>query len=105
MMRKALIGLAIVAALLVPAAARAHEGHVHKVTGTVTLRQADKVTIRTTDGKTVTVTLNAKTIFENAAKKVDQAALQVGHRVVVDVGNGKEPLVARGVKIGVKETK
>ena len=103
MTRRSLFTGLFALALLLPALALAHTGHVHKVTGTVTLRQARQVQVRTQEGKLVIVTLNDKTTFERGTKKVTQAALEVGHRVVVDVGDGKEPLVARGVEIGVKE--
>ena len=61
MNRKWVVGLALVAALAVPAAGWAHGGHAHKVMGTVSSVDGGTVIVKTTDGKTVTVRINAKT--------------------------------------------
>ena len=53
--------LCAVVAVAISAAAWAHEGHAHKVMGTVTMAAADHVMIETTDGKDETITVNAKT--------------------------------------------
>lgn len=98
MMKKWMIGAAMVM-MLVPAAARAHKGHAHTVMGTVTARHDNHVELKTPDGKTVTVTLDEKTTFARGARKVDDKALQVGERVVVDVGDGKS-MIAKSVKVG-----
>jgi hypothetical protein len=99
--RRFVLGLAIVAALAVPAYARAHEGHAHKVMGTVIMRDHNRLEVKTTDGKTVTITLTDKTSILRGKNKVSTADLQPGERVVVNVGAGKEPLTAREVKLGV----
>ena len=78
----------------------AHDGHTHTVMGTVTERQEHHLQVATTNGKTVTITLNEKTKVLRDKQVLTAAAILVGQRVVVDVGNGKEPLVARQVKLG-----
>jgi hypothetical protein len=78
------------------AAAWAHEGHAHKVMGTVTSKGANQFEMKTPEGKVVTVRLNQKTTFARAKQKVDAAALQVGERVVVEVASEKE-MVASSV--------
>ena len=100
MNRRYVIGLALAAALAVPAYARAHEGHAHKVMGTVTTRHENHLEVRTKDGKTVTITLTEKTSIVRGKQKLDLSALKEGERVVVDVGNGKAPMTAREVKLG-----
>jgi urease accessory protein UreE len=99
--RRFVLGIAIAAALAVPAYARAHEGHVHKVMGTVMTRDQNRLEVKTTAGKTVTITLTDKTSILRGKNKLSAADLQPGERVVVNVGAGKEPFTAREVKLGV----
>ncbi len=100
---RARIAIVLAAAWLCAAGVAAHDGHVHTVRGTVVEQAARQVQIKTPEGKVQAIALNEKTTFLQGTKKVDRAALAKGQRVVVDVGNGKEPLVARSVKLGVKE--
>ena len=100
MSKRFVLGIALVAALAVPAYARAHEGHAHKVMGTITMRHENHLEVKTKDGKTVTITLSEKTAIVRGKQKVDLEALKPGERVVVDVGNGKAPMTARQVKLG-----
>jgi hypothetical protein len=79
--------LAAVAAL--PVAAFAHEGHTHKVMGTVAAVRDTQLDVKTTDGKTVTVALNAKTTYRQGKVKADSTVLKVGERVVVDAVQAK----------------
>ena len=92
--------IAFVVAVLYAASAAAHDGHVHTLRGTVVEQDARQLQIKTTDGKVQKIALNEKTTFTQGTKKVERTALTKGLRVVVDVGNGKEPLVARSVKLG-----
>ena len=99
--------MVIVAALtlvLGVAAAWAHEGHTHKVMGTVSMVHENHLMVQTKDGKTVTITLNEKTSILRGKQKAAVTDLQTGSRVVVDVGDGKEPLVARSVTLGGAKT-
>lgn len=95
--------MAIFAALALMVGARAlwaHEGHAHSVMGTVTDLQENRLHVKTTDGKTVIITLNDKTAVLRGKDKLTLAEIAAGQRVVVDVGNGKEPLTAKQVKLG-----
>ena len=78
----------------------AHDGHAHTVMGTVTKHQENRLEVKTADGKTVAMTLNAKTTVVRGSQKLTLADLAEGQRVVVDIGDGKEPLTARQVKLG-----
>lgn len=91
MTKRWMLGAVLAAVLLVPVAARAHEGHAHKVMGTVTARTtATQFEMKTPEGKVVTVTLNPKTTFARGKQKVDGADVKVGERVVVVVASEKE---------------
>jgi len=83
----------------------AHKGHVHKVMGTVAAMQDNHLQVTTKEGKTVTITLNEKTSVMRGKEKAAIGDLQPGARVVVDVGDGKEPLVANSVTLGVAAAK
>jgi hypothetical protein len=93
---------AIVAAgtLVVPIALRAHEGHVHKVMGTVTASDAKHVEVKTPSGEVLSIAITAKTTVTRDKRKVDLAEVQAGRRVVVDIGNGEDPLIAREIQVG-----
>ncbi len=77
----------------------AHEGHDHKVLGTVTAITAAKLTVKTQDGKSVIVATDAKTAVARGTAKVELAAMKVGDRVVIDVGDGSK-MLAKSIKLG-----
>jgi hypothetical protein len=104
MSRTFVVGLALAAALVLPAVARAHGGHAHKVMGTVSAVSGDKVTLKTPDGKTVTVVLNAKTRITQGKAKADAQALKAGTRVVAEGAEDKGILTATAVQIGTAST-
>jgi hypothetical protein len=81
----------------------AHEGHAHTVMGTVSaVVGATQLVVKTTDGKDVTVVVNDKTTVRRGTAKMTLKDVAVGQRVVVNVGEGKTPLVARDIKMGVE---
>jgi hypothetical protein len=96
-----IVGLALLAALAVPAFAPAHTGHLHKVMGTVTAVTDKQVEVKTTDGKTVLVLLDAKTVYRRAKLKVDAAAIKVGGRIVIDAegADAAKPMTAKTVSV------
>lgn len=81
---------AMVASLLVPGLVAAHEGHAHKVLGTIAAVQANRLELKTPEGKMVTVTVNAKTTYARGRQKVDASALKVGERIVAEVASEKD---------------
>ena len=87
---KWIFGAFLAAALVMPAAARAHEGHAHKVLGTVSALAANTFEMKTPEGKVVKVTLNQKTTFARGKQKVDATAIKIGERVVVVVASEKD---------------
>jgi len=100
MIRKLTIGAALAACLALPATPQAHEGHTHKVMGTVSSIQAGQVEVKTTTGKMVTVVLNDKTSVMRGTEKLDASALKVGLRVAIEATQEKSTLMAQTVKIG-----
>ena len=98
--RKTIAGFTLAAALVVPAAVLAHGAHVHKVVGTVATVDGSKMTVKTTDGKTVTVVLNAKTRITQGKVKADAAALRAGSRLVAEGTEDKGIVTATVVQIG-----
>jgi hypothetical protein len=100
MNRKWIIAVAIAGALIAPTVARAHEGHAHKVMGTVSSVDGNHIMVKTTDGKTVMVMLDAKTAITRGKLKLDATAVKVGERVVAEGIEEKEMIMAKTVKLG-----
>ena len=101
-MKKLTIGLIMLTlALVVPAVARAHEGHDHKVMGTVSSINGKNLMVKETDGKTVMVMLDAKTKITQGKKKVDASVLKVGDRVVAEGPEEKAMITAKTLQVGV----
>ena len=94
MTKKWILGAGLAAALLVPVATWAHEGHAHKVLGTVSAISATQLELKTPEGKTVIAKLNPKTTFARGKQKVDASAVKVGERVVVTVPSEKEMIAS-----------
>jgi hypothetical protein len=87
-------------AVVGPAVARAHEGHAHKVMGTVSSIDGKNLMVKTTDGKTVMVMLDAKTKITQGKTKVETSAVKVGDRVVAEGAEEKGMIMATTVKLG-----
>ena len=99
MTRRYLLTSALAMLALAPAAAWAHGGHTHNALGTVASIKGTHVEVKTTDGKTVTVMLDAKTAITRGRTKVDAAALKVGERVSVEYSQEKDMLMAKTIKL------
>lgn len=102
-MRYRLLTLLCAVTLVVPAIAWAHEGHAHKVMGTITMAAADHIMVKTTNGKDETITLNAKTKVVRGKTAIKSADIKAGTRVVVTLQSDKAPLVATEVQVGATE--
>jgi hypothetical protein len=74
--------LAAVLTLLIGPAAQAHEGHQHKLMGTVIGLKKDRVEIKTTEAKTEAVVLNDKTRILRGTRRLKEADIKVGERIV-----------------------
>ena len=100
MSRRWIIGV-FTLCLAVPAALYAHAGHVHKIMGTVMARDAKHVEVKTPSGEVLSIAVNEKTSVIRAKKKIAFEEVQTGRRVVVDIGDGEDPLIAREIELGV----
>ena len=96
MIRRIILTTVLVAATAI--AAFAHEGHVHKVRGTISQIEKNSVQVQATDGKKVVVLLNDKTQILRGPAKADFVDLKAGIRVVIDAEG--EPLVAKILRLG-----
>lgn len=79
----------------------AHDGHAHIIMGTVTARGTKDVKVKTPSGEVLAIAITDKTAVVNGKQKAKVADIHVGRRVVVDIGNGEDPLVAREIQLGV----
>lgn len=98
--RRALFAFTIAAALAVPGLALAHEGDTgNRSWATVTMAAADHVMVKTSDGKELSIAVNAKTKLLKGKTAVKSDALTAGTRVVVTL-TAKEPPTAAEIHIG-----
>jgi hypothetical protein len=93
-------GLALVVSM--SHAAFAHEGHAHKLMGTVTAVQADMnhVEVKTTDGKVTGFHVTPETKYLSGSKAATFKDLAVGTRVVVTTKMEGAKTIATEVKMG-----
>lgn len=82
------------------AAAFAHDGHAHKIVGTLTMVAADYVMVRTRAGKEVTVRIAEKTKVTQGRQALKIEALKAGTRVVITASGAKEPYTATVIQAG-----
>ena len=79
----------------------AHEGHEHKVMGTVTMAAADHVMLKDKDGKDVMVKVTKDTKVR-AKPSVKVQDIEVGSRVVVTAVEEKDKtMTAKSIEVGV----
>lgn len=78
----------------------AHDGHVHKIMGTVTARDAKHIEVKTPSGENLSIAITPKTTATRDKRKVPLSEVQVGRRVVVAIGNGEDPLMAGEIQVG-----
>ena len=100
-MRK-LIVLAASLVFVATAAVQAHEGHAHKMMGTVKAVHADMnhVELTTADGKTSGFYVNSDTKYVKGGKPATAAEVTPGFRVVIEATQSGEKLIASKVTIG-----
>ena len=79
---------------------RAHEGHDHKIMGTVTMAAADHVMLKDKDGKDVTVRVSNETrVKSTPAMKVEE--IKAGTRVVITATQEKDKsFKAKVIEVG-----
>jgi hypothetical protein len=82
----------------------AHEGHDHKIMGTVTMAAADHVMLKDRDGKDVTVKVTKDTkVKSTPALKVEE--IKTGTRVVITATQAKDKsYTAKSIEVGAAST-
>jgi hypothetical protein len=101
---KTFLFLVLVTALLAPAVPLAHPGHDHKLMGTISSIDKNKVVVKTTEGKDMTFEITPLTAFKRGKDKGTASDLKAGMRVVVNIGDGVEPLKAKEVQYSAATT-
>jgi len=91
-------------ALTAPTVALAHEGHAHKVMGTIESIDGKNLQVKTTDGKTVMVMLDAKTKITQGTTALQPSALKVGDRLVAEGAEANKMITAATIKVGAATT-
>jgi len=78
----------------------AHEGHDHKVMGTVTMAAADHIMVKDKDGKDVMVKVTKDTkVKAKPAVKVED--IKVGSRIVITAVEEKDKsMTAKSIEVG-----
>ncbi len=99
----AVIGVAVL--VIAPGIARAHDGEVHKVMGTIASIQDKNLMVKEANGKTMMVMLDAKTKITRGKATVPASELKVGDRIVASGPEEKEMITAQTVQIGAAPTK
>ena len=104
MNRRFVLGAVLLAALALPGYVYAHEGHEHKVMGTVSMRHENHLEVKDTDGKAVSITLNEKTKILRGKAKATADDIKTGERVVVTATetkgkDGKTTMIASEVRL------
>lgn len=106
MTRRLAVALLVLLGLVVlpSASLLAHEGHPHKMMGTVTMAAPDHLMMKTTDGKDATVQINGETKITKAKKPMKVEDLTPGLRVVVTAVTLKAVTTAKAIEIGSAST-
>lgn len=99
-MKKWIIGIAVLSALLLPRLSRAHEGHDHTVMGTIASIDGTNLMVKAADGKQTMVMMDAKTKITQGKAKLDAKALKVGDRIVASGPEQQSMIMAETVKVG-----
>ena len=100
MKRAWLVLMFLGATWVLPQFAVAHDGHVHKIMGTVTARDAKHLEVKTPSGENLFIAITSKTNATRNKRKVPLSEVGVGSRVVVSIGNGEDPLQAGEIQVG-----
>ena len=84
--------ITLVAATLFATSLFAHQGHEHKILGTVKTLHENHLVVQKRDGSEKTVTITEASKFVRDGKPADRAALREGLRVAVEVNNEDQVL-------------
>ena len=102
-MRKSTVALILLFLVGFPVRLLAHEGHGHKVMGTVAAVEAGRVAIDTKDGEKVSVVVNKDTKFLRGKIRITVADIEVGERIVATVVEKGDERIAREIRLVPKK--
>ena len=103
-MTRRILSAVFAALILIPSALLAHGGHKHKtLMGTVKTIDKTHISLKTTEGRTVSVPLVKNTMFMRGEKMVGADQVKTGTRVVIVLGEDDKS--AQHVKIGTAKGK
>src|SRR5260221_7877317 len=107
--RIATIGMVFITILLAGRIAFAHDGH-HKVMGTVSAVHEDRIDVKATDGKSISINVDRKTKVVHGGMAMKVLDIKVGERVVVTAlekkgSDGKATLTASEIRLGTAAPK
>ena len=102
-MRKVAVALSFIALAAFAGRLSAHAGHQHKALGTVGAVDASHVEIKTKDGKTLSLLLNADTKYLNGKTAGAATDVKKGQRVAVTYVEKDEKYVATEILLGVTD--
>lgn len=85
----------------------AHEGHLHRLMGTVAAVHGERLQVKATTGETSEVVVNAKTKIVRGATAQKTSDITPGERIVVMMTESKDPagkalLTAKEIRLGTK---
>ncbi len=80
--------------------ALAHEGHDHKVMGTVTMAASDHVMVKDKAGKTITVQITKDTKIVRGKESLTAGDIAAGLRVVITAQQVKSTMTAKAIELG-----
>lgn len=80
----------------------AHEGHAHTAMGTIAAITAERLDLKTAEGKSETYTLTVDTKLDRAGKAEPWDQVTIGERVVVHYKKEGAKNIAQHVQLGAK---
>jgi hypothetical protein len=100
---KKFLFVAIALSLFVPSVALAHPGHEHKLMGTISSIDKNKIVIKTTEGKDATFEVTPTTTYKHGTEKGALSELKAGMRVVANMTE-KDETKAKDVQYSAPAT-
>jgi hypothetical protein len=97
--------LFLVFALSIAPGVLAHEGHVHRVMGTVAAVNGERLQVKATTGQTSEIVVNDKTKILRGTTTQKSSDIKPGERIVVTMTESKDPagkaqLTATEIRLG-----
>jgi len=102
-MSRMMLMVVVAAALIMPSAAVAHEGHEHTVLGMVAAVDKTHIEVHSTEGKHVSILFDGETRFRIGDSGASADDVKVGERVAVRFVEKDGKLYARDVRLATDQ--